>query len=225
MAENEDSASTRPPPTGDTQTSGERSIPARIPVRKGRFFIAALLFESSLGLAALVVGGLVGFPLEAMGVAPQSPRISAPTAVGVGLLAAAPLLVGLVLFDRWPPTVLRSFRDQVIGQLVPLFRTLKVVDLALISVAAGVGEELLFRGLIQRGIEFLLGGSAAVALPVASLLFGLCHYLNATYVLLAGLVGLYLGALLLATDQLLTPIVTHAAYDFAALLYLTRRQS
>ena len=33
----------------------------------------------------------------------------------------------------------------------------------------------------------------------------------------------YLGWLWLASDNLLVPIVTHAAYDFAALVYLLRR--
>jgi membrane protease YdiL (CAAX protease family) len=34
--------------------------------------------------------------------------------------------------------------------------------------------------------------------------------------------GVYLGGLLLLTDNLLAPIATHAVYDFVALIYLTR---
>ena len=56
-----------------------------------------------------------------------------------------------------------------------------------------------------------------------SFIENLAHLLNTTYAVLAGLVGLYFGGLLIATDQLLAPIVAHAAYDLAALVYLTRR--
>ena len=41
--------------------------------------------------------------------------------------------------------------------------------------------------------------------------------------MLAGLIGIYLGWLLAATDNLLVPIVAHAAYDFLALVYLLHR--
>ena len=42
--------------------------------------------------------------------------------------------------------------------------------------------------------------------------------------MLAGLFGLYLGALWLLTGNLLVAIAAHAVYDFFALLYLVRFQ-
>ena len=40
--------------------------------------------------------------------------------------------------------------------------------------------------------------------------------------LLAGLIGLYLGWIWLASGNLLTPMVTHGVYDFLALAYLVK---
>jgi uncharacterized protein len=96
--------------------------------------------------------------------------------------------------------------------------------LAIVAAAAGLGEELLFRGLAQEGLSRLVGGEYGdwVALAVASLLFGVCHWLNTTYAVLALLAGLYFGLLLMLTGSLWTPIVAHAAYDFIALVYLVQ---
>ena len=106
--------------------------------------------------------------------------------------------------------------------VVPLFRDCSLVELAVISLVAGIGEEMLFRGLIQgaagRWIE-----SPAVGLVLASVVFGLAHPLTRAYIVLAGVIGAYLGGLWLATDNLLAPIVAHALYDFLALVYLVRR--
>ena len=57
---------------------------------------------------------------------------------------------------------------------------------------------------------------------MAALLFGAAHWLTATYALLAGLIGLYLGALFLLTENLLVPAIAHAAYDVVALSVLVR---
>jgi len=61
-----------------------------------------------------------------------------------------------------------------------------------------------------------------LGLVFASALFGLAHAITSTYAILAGLIGAYLGWLWLATDNLLTPTVAHAAYDLVALWYLLR---
>ncbi len=48
----------------------------------------------------------------------------------------------------------------------------------------------------------------------------LAHYSQLS---LAGLLGLYLGGLLMAYDILLVVIVVHTLYEFLALMYLLRR--
>jgi len=89
---------------------------------------------------------------------------------------------------------------------------------ALVAALAGVGEEALFRGVVQTALLDRLPAWAAVAATAA--LFGLAHFLSLTYALLASLVGAYLGWLHLATGNLLAPILAHALYDFVALRLL-----
>ena len=130
-------------------------------------------------------------------------------------------VAALVLVTRVPVGPLAELEKVVRRTIVPLFRSSTLWELAVICALAGLGEEMLFRGVAQAGIE-RFSGSPWLALAVASVLFGLAHPITATYAVLAGLIGVYLGWLLLATDNLLVPIVTHAAYDFVALVYLLR---
>ena len=48
------------------------------------------------------------------------------------------------------------------------------------------------------------------------------HSVTLTYALLAACIGLYLGAIWLATGNLLVPITSHALYDFLAFVYLVQ---
>jgi membrane protease YdiL (CAAX protease family) len=54
-------------------------------------------------------------------------------------------------------------------------------------------------------------------------LFGLCHWLSASYGVLALIVGMYLGGLFLISGSLIPPMIAHGLYDFVALIYLVRR--
>lgn len=190
---------------------------------RSNFFRMALAFEAGLGLAALLVGYGLGFsPLVAPAFSAEN-WLTHALAIGWGLLAAAPL-VGLVpLLDRAPLPGFDDLRRVVHEQLVPLVQELSVLQLALVALAAGWGEELLFRGLLQVGLATWIGGDMGwwVGLIVATVLFALCHAITPSYAVLAGAMGLYLAWLLILSDNLLVPITTHAAYDFAALIYLT----
>jgi hypothetical protein len=175
---------------------------------------AALVVEGGLALLALVLGWLLGLPLLA--------QIEWSVAgLAMGLLATLPLVLGLVLLDHWPRGPFNRLKTLMHESILPLFRDSSLEELLVISLAAGVGEELLFRGVAQLTIE-RVSGSAWLAVLVASMLFGLAHPISKTYVVLAAIVGVYLGGLLVATENLLVPIVIHAAYDFFALIYLLR---
>jgi membrane protease YdiL (CAAX protease family) len=184
--------------------------------------------EGGLGLLALLAGWLLGhWPAEGIdfsrwsSLAEAGPQLQA---AGYGLIATGPLLLALWTIDRVPLAPLRSLR-RIAEELLPqMFAGASVLQLAVVSLAAGVGEELLFRGLVQGGLSRLIGDPAGpwIALAVASLLFGVCHWLNTTYAVAAALAGLYFGLLFWLTGSLWTPLVAHAAYDFLALLYLVR---
>ncbi len=173
--------------------------------------------EGGLLLLAWALGALFGTP--AFG----QLHLTAAGA-GYGVLAAVPMLLGLawVLRTRWTPLV--RFRKTIDERVAPLFTNCTLLDLLVISVLAGLGEEVLFRGVMQTALAGVVGLWIAVALT--SLVFGLVHFVTVTYAVYATIVGVYLGVLLIAFDNLLVPVVTHAVYDFLALGYLVyARQS
>jgi membrane protease YdiL (CAAX protease family) len=84
--------------------------------------------------------------------------------------------------------------------------------------AAGLGEELLFRGVLQYELIHRFHSSDVVALGVSGVIFGALHAVTPLYALLAAIASVYFGWLYLLTDNLAVPIVTHAFYDLIALL-------
>jgi len=179
------------------------------------FALLAAVFEGGLAIVAVAAGWLMGTdPLASL-------RWDAIGAAW-GLAATLPMLgaVWLSLKSRFGP--LRHLLRVVDDLLVPMFRGLPLIELAGISLLAGLGEEMLFRGLIQQAVAdgFDTPQGAWVALVAASVLFGLAHRVTNTYAVLAGLIGFYLGGLWMLTDNLLVPIVAHAMYDFVVLVYL-----
>lgn len=88
----------------------------------------------------------------------------------------------------------------------------------LIALAAGFGEELLFRGVLQRGLSAQLDSGPA-GLIIASAIFGALHAATPTYALLAGVAGLYFGWLFNTFDSsIIVPAVAHTLYDWVALM-------
>jgi membrane protease YdiL (CAAX protease family) len=102
----------------------------------------------------------------------------------------------------------------------PLFAGASPGELALVAALAGVGEEVLFRGVLQEALALRLPTWAAIV--GAGLLFGAAHWVSHTYAALAAVVGCYLGAVYHLTGTLAAPILTHASYDLVALLMLAR---
>lgn len=134
-----------------------------------------------------------------------------------GTLAAVPLF-GFFLWSLHSPfRSLVSIRAFLESHARPLFAEWSLGKLLCISIVAGVSEEALFRGFIQGALAGPLGQPAAILL--ASLAFGLAHPITPAYCVLAAVIGAAMSGLYLATGNLLTPMVTHAVYDFAALTY------
>jgi membrane protease YdiL (CAAX protease family) len=176
-----------------------------------RVFVVAVGFEAGLGLLAVVLGWILGCP-------PAATVTLDTHGVLVGLAATAPMLVAFIAMSALPWEPLQRIRRHLDQTLLPMLAPLGRWHLALLSAAAGFGEELLFRGLIQQSLAGLVGTWPALAL--ASLVFGLAHPITAAYVVLAAVIGAYLGWLWLFTGNLAVPIVAHAAYDFAALVLM-----
>ncbi len=141
----------------------------------------------------------------------------------VGVAASLPLLGLLLLLLRWPIGPLRHIERLSHEVLGPIFAVCSLGELLLIAGLAGVGEEMFFRGFLQGVLARSLG--IWPGLVFASVVFGVLHWLTPTYAVLATLMGAYLGAIWLWTDNLLVPVIAHGLYDLIALVTLTRRRA
>lgn len=184
-----------------------------------RIFLIGLLFELLLVPLALLLGWWWGEP-------PLASFEPHWQAAGLGTLAAVPMLALFAAAHRWPAGPLRRIWQILEETLGPSLRQCSPFEIAVFALAAGLGEEMLFRGVLQPALGKALGplvGQAyesAAGLAAASVLFGLAHLVTPTYAVLATLIGFALGGLFLATGNLLVPVTTHGVYDLVALAYL-----
>jgi len=137
------------------------------------------------------------------------------------LLATLPLLAMLALFSAWRPAWFDEIESYVNPLIASMFRGRGVAPVLLAAALAGVGEELLFRGVLQAALAGPIGPWPAMVL--AGGLFGAMHAVTRAYFVLAAVMGLYLGALYLLTGNLLLPSAVHALYDAVAIGYLLRQ--
>ena len=178
-----------------------------------RNFALAMLLETGLGFVGVVIAWGAGISLH------SRLQVTSPAVVR-GLVACLPMLAGLVAISasRWSP--LLQLRKQVEMLVRELFGGSSWLELALVCLAAGLGEELLFRGALQPWVARLT--NPTVAIVAVGLLFGLAHALSVTYFVVATLIGFYFGWLAEAYDDLVAPIVAHALYDFIAIAFIRR---
>jgi hypothetical protein len=181
-------------------------------------FAMAVVVEGSLTLIALLLAGLFAVPLRELIPEPGEPLA---WALARGILVTVPMVAVFFLLAHLPWASLRQLRQQVELLIREMFPTSSIPQFALIALLAGVGEELLFRGVLQ---SLLVDWSTPMlGLVIASLLFGAAHALSKLYFFLATLIGLCFGWMVLHYDDLVAPIVAHSLYDFVALIYLSRR--
>ena len=169
-----------------------------------------------LQLAGLVQGGvllfafLIGFLIH---VDPSTLVRWEPWSAVWGLLAVAPMFV---VYQLSP-----GLRKLAIDSLGESLSQCHWYDLLLLATLAGVGEELLFRGVLYEGLSRYDPWIALVASNVA---FGMLHALSRNYFLTTTAIGLAMHALAEVTGErnLLAPIVAHGVYDFVAFQLLVR---
>jgi membrane protease YdiL (CAAX protease family) len=179
-----------------------------------RLLVVGAISECVLVVVALGLGRLGGVaPFERLGLGVEG--------LVLGAAGALPMLALLLwcLRTAWGP--MRRLVELVEDRLGPHLADASAGGIVLLALLAGIGEELLFRGVIQ--VWLAERTPVWLALAGASLLFGAGHWLSASYAVLASLIGAYLGLLFLLSGNLLVPITAHAAYDVVALLVLTRR--
>lgn len=179
-----------------------------------RFIFVCLMLQQIL-LGVVAVLWIAGMDLV-------TPAQVAVTASGVFWgLALAGLLIALVLLaDVALPNYMRRLNDSVVALWRQIGIQLTPNLIVCLSLGAGIGEELLFRGALQGTLAALAGPWVAVV--VASIVFGLLHAASVAYFLAATVIGAVLGAAYYLTGSLLAVVVAHAVYDIWALNRLAK---
>ncbi len=189
--------------------------PAPPPSSQEGFLYYAVLFEAALGFLGLFLGWLADMPLFRQ-------MHWEPLHFLYGTAGALPMaLLFYILIIRLPFQPFRRIQILLEQYFLPLFRGASLLDLFLLSLLSGLAEELLFRGFVQGFLAGYLPLWAAVG--GAALLFGLAHSVTPLYILLAGVMGVYLGLLYHFTGNLLVPVLVHGIHNFLSFSFYLHR--
>lgn len=113
---------------------------------------------------------------------------------------------------KWSP-IARHTRH-LIFQLRNLYQPFTWPQIIIASAFAGFGEELLLRGIVQ---DFITQHTAAwLGILLASVIFGLLHFLNWTYVLVTFAMGVVFGVVFHVTQNMMLVMIAHGVYDVFA---------
>jgi membrane protease YdiL (CAAX protease family) len=186
---------------------------------------------TALGLRLTMGVPVLGWvlALSALVLVTRSRRAVAPPAgwanlgrVALGWIVPFALVPGLGLW-AWA-ALLEPDLSRHLAMIPDLPLPLLLVGGLLFAASNAAGEELLFRGVLQTGLE-RLGRGPWVAIAVQAVVFGLCHYRGfpsgGTGVVMATGYGFALGLLRRHSGGLLAPWLAHVAADttiFALLL-------
>jgi membrane protease YdiL (CAAX protease family) len=129
-------------------------------------------------------------------------------------LALGIALGALVVFGTRRMVERLSWAQELASALRPFARDLSGGGIVAVALLSSIGEELLFRGLVQPW----------VGLWLQALLFGLLHQMPGpsrwAWVAWASVIGLVFGAVFAGTGSLIGPVVAHAIINGFNLNYL-----
>ena len=186
---------------------------AQVPLVRGVEVPRLAAYASSAGtLLVLAVASAVlvtwpGGPGFAFGVPPWATLAGWTVA-----LAGAGLVVTLGF--KWASMRLGLGEDPILRALIPRSRPEKWAFAGL-SVCAGFGEEMAYRGYVLAMLVPLLGTAGAVA--VSSLVFGVLHtYQGPQGILRTAIIGAVMAGGYLATGSLWPAILAHLLFDILA---------
>jgi uncharacterized protein len=171
--------------------------------------IASLWVLAGITVLAARAAGMtfhnLGF--RAMPALPLLAWAAALTAAGVGVI---------LLFH------LAGFRDSaLVRELIPVTRSDRQLFL-LVSITAGVCEEIVFRGFLLLALHAATG-SAALALVLSSGVFGVVHaYQQPTGALRAATIGAIFASAFLWTGSLYPVILAHILVDILSGFWLSK---
>lgn len=184
---------------------GKDDTPA---IPRGRLLTITALLEGALFALALAGAWLTG--------------TRPPMTVDVlrMLLAGATGAVLALLVISWVQTgdgPLSGRLREDMRVVLLIFDEASLLDVVLVVVLAGIGEEALFRGFLQTWLSGHIGVHLAIVLT--ALLFGLVHAISAPYALYAWVMGLALGYVFYMGSSLPAVMLAHAVLDFVAIVW------
>ena len=206
-------------------------------------FVWACGFELAIGIVGLTLGWILGVDARAyIGQVKDLTWQSVGIDLGIGVVASIPMTIAIALLMRVPHESITAIKRLSDAPTMKALLSLTRIELLTLSVCAGIGEELAFRGFLLPWITAIGGSSITSANPFAvgdsfrtaapamlaaavafsSIAFGLLHPITKLYVLVAALMGVYFAALLILTDSLVVPIIAHAVYDATQFLIAKR---
>lgn len=166
-------------------------------------FVRVIALEVCLGLIGITIIAVLNFPALRQSLTSIFDITYLLSGAFAGAGAAGIILALLNIF----PSLMNDMTAKVLG----LFREVSVAQAIALGLAAGLGEELLFRG----GLQPFLG------VLITSVLFALLHPFGWLYITAAFTISLGLGWLAVLTGGLAASVAAHACYD--ALLFLALR--
>lgn len=190
---------------------------SRVPVTVGIygvFGLLALAWRHAMGASALHDGAPLG----------GTHAFALPLAASVGALVGVAAGVASRAFarrSRWGHGLYLAMRDVLAGH------PRDGASLSTLTVAAAVGEELLFRGALLPTIAAHEG--TLVGVITSSVAFGLLHApwsrRMIPWTVMATAMGVVFSALYLATGEVLAPVVAHAVVNLENLSFLLDRKA
>ena len=193
-------------------------------------FLWACGFSLALGVVGVLLGTLFG--PDALELLPTFERDHLVTILWqtlLGCAAALPMMASIEVLRKLPWESVKELERLSEDETISTLLSLSPIKLLLISICAGLGEEVLFRGWILPRLsdQIAMFGfpnlSLTLAILISSILFGALHPITKLYFVLAAIMGAYFAALMLLTNSLLVPIAAHAAYDAMQLLVSSYR--
>lgn len=132
------------------------------------------------------------------------------------------IIFSMMLFSLWIVTVLNLFNlwliKTIFGKVavspLPIYETPLIINILLIGGTAGICEEVMFRGVIQRSLERF---GASLSIVIAAFLFGLFH-MDFQKLLGTFLLGILIGFIVYRTNSLFAGMFAHFANNSLAVL-------
>ena len=193
------------------------------PIFDGKVTLTLIGGQSTLILASIIAAIILQKPNYGLG---SNFFLASPSIWYQGAIATLPLfgLAGAceLIEDKVPALqdVSKATQRSVLTLLGSTRKPLTAIITSIaLGLSAGIGEEMLFRGILQSELGMRFG--TGVGIGITSLIFGALHAVTPLYAFLAGVASVFFGFLYQfgSGGNLAVPMVAHALYDIGALMW------